>query len=68
MKKATFLAALTAAMAAQAYLPPVDVKDGVEVRIGTFDQTIDRNPRVLQRKLGVVDVDGTKPRPFPVTV
>ena len=68
MKKATFLAALTAAMAAQAYLPPVDVKDGVEVRIGTFDQAIDRNPRVLQRKLGVVDVDGTKPRPFPVTV
>ena len=63
-----FLAVLTTAMTVHAYLPPVDKKDGVEVRIGTFDQAVDSNPNALQRKLGVVDVDGTKPRAFPVTV
>lgn len=50
------------------YLPPVENRDGVEVRIGTFDQAIDTNPDYYKRKLGVVEVDGTKPRAFPVTV
>lgn len=68
MKKLVFGAGMFAAAVALAYLPPVDVKNGIEVRIGTFDQSIDTNPDRYKRKLGVVEVDGTKPRQFPVVM
>lgn len=57
---------LLIAAEARAYLPPIDVKDGVEVRIGSFDQRPLSGPN--DRTLGVTEVDSKTPCPFPVTI
>ena len=61
--------AVSFALAASAYLPPVDERCGVEVEIGSFPQKIERpgkNPYAWP--LGVTEVQAGTPRPFTVTL
>ena len=64
----TFLVAV-AALAAAAYLPPVEERCGVKVEIGSFPQKIERNNKnPFAWPLGVTEVEAGAPRAFPVTL
>ena len=64
----TFLVAV-AALAASAYLPPVEERCGVKVEIGSFPQKIERNNKnPFAWPLGVTEVEAGAPRAFPVTL
>lgn len=58
----------TAALSAGAYLPPEDARNGAFLRIESLDQTVDRNPNMLARTLGVAIVDADAPREIPFTL
>ena len=57
------------ALAAFAYLPPVEERCGVKVEIGSFPQKIERNNKnPFAWPLGVTEVQAGAPRAFPVTL
>ena len=57
------------ALAASAYLPPVEERCGVKVEIGSFPQKIERNNKnPFAWPLGVTEVEAGTPRSFPVTL
>ena len=57
------------ALAAVAYLPPVEERCGVKVEIGSFPQKIERNNKnPFAWPLGVTEVEAGAPRAFPVTL
>ena len=54
------------ALAASAYLPPVEERCGVKVEIGSFPQKIERNNKnPFAWPLGVTEVEAGTPRSFP---
>ena len=56
-------------LTAEAYLPPVDERDGIRVEIGTFPQRDLPPPKgSTVRPLGVTEVKAGAPRGFPVTI
>jgi hypothetical protein len=60
---------VTFALAASAYLPPVEERCGVKVEIGSFPQKIERNNKnPFAWPLGVTEVEAGAPRAFPVTL
>ncbi|MBR2940866.1 MAG: hypothetical protein IKC14_06110, partial [Kiritimatiellae bacterium] len=69
MKHCIAFGAVSIALAACAYLPPVEERCGVKVEIGSFPQKIERpgkNPYAWP--LGVTEVQAGAPRAFPVTL
>ena len=69
MKHCIAFGAVSIALAACAYLPPVEERRGVKVEIGSFPQKIERpgkNPYAWP--LGVTEVQAGAPRAFPVTL
>lgn len=68
-KRVVFSCAAAFALAAHAYLPPVDERCGVKVEIGSFPQKMDRPGKKPQTwPYGVTEVQAGAPRSFPVTL
>ena len=69
MKIVVSVCAAAVALAAVAYLPPVEERCGVKVEIGSFPQKIERNNKnPFAWPLGVTEVEAGAPRSFPVTL
>ena len=69
IKRLVAVCVAVSALAASAYLPPVEERCGVKVEIGSFPQKIERpgkNPYAWP--LGVTEVEAGAPRAFPVTL
>ena len=69
MKIVVSVCAAAVALAAVAYLPPVEERCGVKVEIGSFPQKIEKNNKnPFAWPLGVTEVEAGAPRAFPVTL